>query len=162
MLLNCENIWLQINNTITDNTFILGVIYCHPKDKKFFISALNDKLVKLDNMTHKYYIIGDINIDVNTSYISNNSTLFLNMLNRNRIYSLIDKPTCVTGSLSTTKDHILTNDTSNIIYPCIFLSEIRNHFPVGCLVACHKMNSNNNKQKFKTTKYVHVQKQKQI
>ena len=55
-------------------------------------------------MTCKYYIIGNFDIDVNSSNISNNSTLFLNMLNSNGIYSLIDKPTPVTGSLSTTID----------------------------------------------------------
>ena len=27
LLLNCENIWLQINNTITDDTFILGILH---------------------------------------------------------------------------------------------------------------------------------------
>ena len=52
-------------------------------------------------------------------------------------------------------DHILTNDTSNIIYPCIFLSEISDNFPVGCLVAHYEINSNNNNQKSKTTKYVY-------
>ena len=30
---------------------------------------------------------------------------------------------------------IITNDTSNIIYPCVFLSDISDHFPVVCLVA---------------------------
>ena len=54
--------------------------------------------------------------------------------------SPIDKPTRVTGSSSTTIDHILTTDTSNIIYSCIFLSKISDHFPVGCLVAHHKIN----------------------
>ena len=77
------------------------------------------------------------------------------MLNSNGVYSLIDKPTRVTGSSSTTQDHILTKNNSNIIYPCIFLSEISDHFPIGCLVAHHKINSNNYNQKSKTTKYVY-------
>ena len=117
-------IWLQISNTIADDTFILGLIYRHPKgNEKNFISALSDKLVELNNIAHKYYIIGNFNTDVNTNDISNNSALFLNMLNSNGVYPLIDKPTRVTGSSSTTQDHILTKDNSNIIYPCIFLSE---------------------------------------
>ena len=66
-------------------------------------------------MTRKYYIIGDFNIDVNSSDISNNSALFRNILSSNEIFSLIDKPTCVTSSSSTTIDHILTNDTSNTL-----------------------------------------------
>ena len=155
LLLNCENIWFQINNMITDDTFTLGVIYHHPKDnEKNFIFTLNDNLVKLNDMIQKYYIIGDFNIDVKTSNISNNSALFLNALNSNGVYSFIDKPTTVTGSSSTTIDHILTNDTSNIIYPSIFLSEISDHFPVESLVAHYKLNSNNNNQKSKTAKYM--------
>ena len=63
-------------------------------------------------MTCKYNIIGDFNIDVNSINISNNSTLFLNILNSNGIFSLIDKPTHITGSSSTIIDHILTNNIS--------------------------------------------------
>ena len=108
-------------------------------NKKIFILALNDKLVKLNNITHKFYIIGNFNIDVNSSDISNNSAPFFNMLNSNGVYSLIDKPTHVTGTSSTNIDHILTDDTSNIIYPCIFLSEISDYFPVGFLVPIIKL-----------------------
>ena len=54
-------------------------------NEKNFILALNDKLVELNNMTCEYYVVGDFNIDVNTSAISNNCGLFLNMLNSNGI-----------------------------------------------------------------------------
>ena len=83
-------------------------------------------------MKRKYYIIGDFNIDVNTSDVANNSVQFLNMLSSNEAFSLIDKPTRVTGNSSRTifVDHILTNDTSNIIPSCIFLSDISDHFPM--------------------------------
>ena len=97
-------------------------------------------------MTRRYYIIGDFNINVNLSDISNNGALFLNMLNSDGVYSLIDKPLPVTGSSSTTIDYILTNKSSDIIYLCIFLFEFSDHFPVGCLVAHHEINSNNNNQ----------------
>ena len=30
---------------------------------------------------------------------------------------------------------IITDDISNIVYPCVFLSEISDHFPFACLVA---------------------------
>ena len=40
LLLNCEGIWLQICNSITDDTFILGVIYRHPKGNKKFLFRL--------------------------------------------------------------------------------------------------------------------------
>ena len=54
-------------------------------NEKNYTLALNDKLVELNNMTREYYVVGDFNIDVNTSAISNNCGLFLNMLNSNGI-----------------------------------------------------------------------------
>ena len=45
---------LKICNTITDDTFTLGVINRHHKGyEKFFISALYHKSVKLNNMSRK-------------------------------------------------------------------------------------------------------------
>ena len=55
-------------------------------------------------MTRKFYMIGDFNINVNSSDISNNSALFLNILSSNGVFSLTDKPTRLTSSLSTTID----------------------------------------------------------
>ena len=137
MLLNCENIWLQIYNTIMDDTFILGVIYRHSKgNEKSFISAL--KLVKLNNMTRKYCIICDFNVNVNSSDISYNCALFFSILSSrpNGVFSLIDKSTRVNSSSSTAFYRpYFKNNISNIIYSCIFLSEISDHFTVKCLVA---------------------------
>ena len=42
---DCEDIWLQISDINTQETFILGMIYRHPgTDTKNFIDAFNDKL----------------------------------------------------------------------------------------------------------------------
>ena len=49
-------------------------------------------------------------------------------------FSLIGKPTRMTNTSQTFTDHILTNDTTNIIYPIIFLSEITDHYPVACVL----------------------------
>ena len=57
------------------------------------------------------------------------------MLASNGAFLLIDKPTRMFGEPRTLIDHIVTNDTSNIIYPCMFFSDISDHFPVACLVA---------------------------
>ena len=107
-------------------------------------------------------LINDFNIDVNKSNISINSALFFNMLSSNGVFSFMDKPTRATGDSSITIDHISTNDNSNIIHRYTFLSEIKNHFSVGCLVVHRKFNSNNNNQKSKTKKYTYAQRRKQI
>ena len=42
---NCENIWMQIIDNITKNTFILGVVYRYPGgDVNSFITSFNEKL----------------------------------------------------------------------------------------------------------------------
>ena len=47
------------------NIFTVGVIYRHPgTDVISFTDAFNDKLLKM-NPKHKYYIMDDININVN-------------------------------------------------------------------------------------------------
>ena len=48
---------------------------------------------------------------------------------------LIDIPTHVSGESKTTIAHVITNDIHNVIYPCLFLSDISDHFPAACLVA---------------------------
>ena len=47
----------------------------------------------------------------------------------------IDIPTRVSGESKTTIDHVITNDIHNVIYPCVFLSDISEHLPVACLMA---------------------------
>ena len=80
----CEDVWLQISDINTQETFILGVIYRHPDtDIKNFVVAFNDKLSEL-NPKHRYYIVGDINVNVNNTSNTNSkdSDAYLNMLTR--------------------------------------------------------------------------------
>ena len=63
---NCEDIWLRISNKIGNDSFIVGVIYRHPKgDVNNFLTALNKKLDLLSNK--RYYLFGDFNINVNST-----------------------------------------------------------------------------------------------
>ena len=138
----CENIWLQISDINTQETFILGVLYRHlGTDIKNFIVAFNDKLSKL-NPKHRYYIVGDIIINVNNTSNTNSkdSDAYLNMLTSNGAFLLIDKPTRVTNTSSSNIDHIITNDNNNILYPCIFRSGLTDHFPVAFFVAKESRN----------------------
>ena len=122
---------------ITSSTFILGIVYRHPKGNvNNFITSFNEKLQQLKRgSTSKYYIVGDFNINVNPTNSSESSNNYLNMLASNGAFLLIDKPTRMFGETRTLIDHIITNDPSNIIYPCVFLSDISDHFPVACFVA---------------------------
>ena len=55
------------------------------------------------------------------------------MLHSNFAFPVTNKATRVTDISKSTIDHIITNDISNLIYPCIFLCDLTDHYPVGCL-----------------------------
>ena len=128
----CENIWIQISDKNSEEIFTVDVIYRHPgTDVKNFIEAFNNKLSKM-NSKHKYYILGDININVSnmSSTQSTYSDAYLNMLTSNEAFLLIDKPTRVTNTSGSIIDHIITNDNNNILYPCIIRSGLTDHIPL--------------------------------
>ena len=131
---NCEDLWLQIVEKSSREIFNLDIIYRHPKgDVNDFISALNEKLFQ-KKQTQKYYIHSDLNIDVNPMNCCSNASTSTQMVASNGAYSLIDKPTHITNTSQTVIDHIITNDTTSIIYPIIFLSDITDHHPVACVL----------------------------
>ena len=65
----------------------------------------------------------------------------MHMLSSNNCYTRINKPTRVGNNSNTIIDHVITKDTSNVIYPAIFTSDITDHFPVGCFVANPKLST---------------------
>jgi len=135
---DCEDIWLKISDSSSKISFILGIIYQHPKDGvNNFLEALNTKLMELNNMNNlNYYILGDINIDLTPSNkLETIQFNYTNLLASNAALQLINKPTRVTKTSKTIIDHIITNNISNIIHPCIFLSDLSNHYPVACIIA---------------------------
>ena len=131
---SCDDLWVHITDRRFGETFILGVIYRHPKgDINSFLSTLNNKLLQI-NPNQKLYITGDLNLNTGTNSNSQHKSSFFNTINSNGVYSLINKPTRLSRSSSSTIDHILTNDTSNVILPCIILHDLTDHFPIACII----------------------------
>ena len=131
---DCEDIWINIKKQNTNQYFVIGVIYRHPSGNVTnFISALNHKLSQLK--CKKFYILGDFNINLLSTKFADPSSEYLNMLWSNSTFQLINKPTRVTKQSTTIIDHILTNDTTNVIYPLILLSDITDHYPTACIIS---------------------------
>ena len=57
---------------------------------------------------------------------------YLNTISSNGACSLINKPTQVTNVSQTIIDHIVTNDSTHVIYPVIFLSDLTDHYRIAC------------------------------
>ena len=96
---------------------------------KDFSDYLNNSISELNDTKSYYFILGDINI--NTSSQSNNIvTNYLNMLDSNSVAFLINKPTRVTDTSSSTLDHILTNENRLRISPFVLNHVITDYYPV--------------------------------
>ena len=82
----------------------------------------------------RYYLFGDFNINVNSTVNNEGGLNYLNTISSNGAYSLINKSTRVTNVSQTTTDHIVTNDSTHVIYPIIFLSDVTDPYPIACCV----------------------------
>ena len=60
--------------------------------------------------------------------------MYLNMISSNGAFLPIDKHTRVIGNSRSIIDHVITNDISNTIFSCVFLSDISDHFPIAIIV----------------------------
>ena len=60
--------------------------------------------------------------------------MYLNMISSNGIFLPIDKHTRVISNSRSIIDHVITNDISNTIFSCVFLSDISDHFPIAIIV----------------------------
>ena len=60
--------------------------------------------------------------------------MYLNMISSNGAFLPIDKHTRVLGNSGSIINHVITNDISNTIFPCLFLCDISDHFPIAIIV----------------------------
>ena len=78
----------------------------------------------------KFYIFGDININMIRSNVNDRIKFYIDQLQSVNCHNIIDKPTRVTMSSATLIDHIYTNDFDNVLLPGIILSDVSDHFPI--------------------------------
>ena len=65
-LYGTESISLKIWNNNSTKTILIGSIYRHPtEDSNKFLDDFSDCMEKLADKKKRFYIIGDINIDIN-------------------------------------------------------------------------------------------------
>lgn len=143
----CEDIWVSVSSPNHNVNYVVGTIYRHPSSNPKLFSEYLDKVLTQLNSSNKYYfILGDININLNLTS-SKITTNYLNTLNSNGVVSIINQPTRVTPSSATTIDHILTNETRCTLTPGVIEYDITDHYPTMVLVS-HKQPSKQHKPKF--------------
>ena len=87
----CEDIWIKITCPITNSIFIIGTIYRHPiTNVQNLLDRLNLMLMKLNDTSKHFFILGDKNINTSPQQISNSGSDYTNMLLSYGIASVID------------------------------------------------------------------------
>ena len=133
-LTTCENEWISVTCPFTQTEFVIGCICRHPSSKlQPFCDCLSDSLANLNEANKKYFILGDIDIDLPSDTISDS---YKNILAEYGVVALINKPTRITSTSATTLDHILTNTFRYQLFPGIINYDLTDHSPVYVEVSC--------------------------
>ena len=129
-LTNCENLWLKIAMK-NNKEIILGVLYRHPRaDINDFQEKLGENICKLNNLKLKYYICGDINIDLLRGSTNIKIQEYIDMLVSLGCSSLVNVPTRISATCSTLLDHLYTNDLENRLSCSVLEYDISDHLPI--------------------------------
>ena len=89
-LYGSESIWLKIWNNNSTKTILIGSIYRHPtKDSNKFLDDFSDCMENLVDEKKIFYIIGDINIDINRTNQNNpQADRYMQVIASNGAFSL--------------------------------------------------------------------------
>ena len=132
----CEDLWVSLKFSGVQRTVVIAVIYCHPRtDSNDFIETLNNKLGEIDRNKNDFYLMTDINLNINESDCSLCSINYLFMLESDGVFQLTTKPTRVTKNSASLTDHIFTSALSNPIFPEIIFNDISDHLITYCAIS---------------------------
>ena len=136
-LYGTESIWLKIWNNNSTKTILIGSIYRHPtEDSNKFLDDFSDCMEKLVDEKKMFYIIGDINIDINrTNQTCPQADRYMQVITSNGAFSLITKPTRITDKTASVIDHIITNDTAHSILPRVIPTSLTDHYAIMCKIS---------------------------
>ena len=98
---------------------------------------------RLNNKKIRAVIMGDINIDLNSSEYTSSQSKYLNVLKSNGFSDLITKPTRVTATSRTTIDYILSNNYDSVLTPGVFSFKLADYYPMFCKISTPINKSNN-------------------
>ena len=132
-VLDCEDLWVTVKINNTEKVF--GVVYRHPSNNfAQFHTALKHTLITPNKQKLKYYICGDVNINLLDYDIKSNIKEYSDMLFSLGCIPLIKYPTRITQTSSTLIDHIYTNEICQKNTTHIIQDNISDHMPVSILL----------------------------
>ena len=114
--------------------FAVGIDYRHPSQFEIneFMECFSNSLSDLFKSKNVYYILGDFTINIHQDSSTTYANDHINLLLSHRAFPLITKPTRVTVKSATIIDHIISNDTINVLYPGIIQTDVTDRYPIFC------------------------------
>ena len=128
-----QALWIEIESLKSKN-IVCGVIYRQHNDPEQFLQYVDFTLEKLSSSDKVVYLMGDFNIDLLKSEISDYSQNFLLSLQCYSFFPVIDKPTRVYNNSATLIDNIFLNRFDHKISGGNIVSDISDHYSQFCFI----------------------------
>ena len=121
---------IEIGDCKNNNAIIVGSIRRHPRQNIFNFECAFANSIKALKAKQNYLVFGDFNIDYMDSNSITSVSNYVNHINNLGCAQLIDKPTRICNTTSTTIDHIYINVTfTSDISAAIIRHDISDHLP---------------------------------
>ena len=127
---SCEDVWVEIGLD-KNESLLVGCIYRHPSyDLKCFEESYVN-ILKSFKSSQKYVVLGDFNIHYDKINKLSGISDYAHQVQSVGCIQLIDKPTRISESCSSSIDHICTNwaHTSQVT-PTIIYDDISDRMPI--------------------------------
>ena len=136
---NCEDVWVEL--TLKNNvTLIVGSVYRHPNNTANDIKTFEDafiSIIKSFKTYQKYLVMGDFNIHYDKIDTSKTIEDYANHINSVGCVQLINKPTRICATCSSTIDHAYINSTcASNVSTLILQEDISDHLPLCVKYRC--------------------------
>ena len=125
-----ESLFIEIINPTSKNTIVGTVYRAHRTDIHLFLSDLDHCLNTMSSENKNCYISGDFNLDLLKYNTVNVIGDFLNTIQTNNLYPLIDRPTRITPTSATLIDNIFTNVLTHQIKSGVCVNYLTDHYPI--------------------------------
>ena len=133
----CEDVWIKIGLD-KNETLIVGSIYTQRITSNVFkMHTMYIHVLKSFKPSQKFSTLGDFNINYDKTDNLHNILSYANHLHSVGCVQLINKPTRITTTSSSTIDHIYTSSALiNQVTPTIICDDISDHLPVCAEFKC--------------------------
>ena len=138
-VIDCEDVWVELILKNSD-TLIVGSVYRHPNNTANDIKTFEDALIsiiKSFKTYQKYLVMGDFNIHYDKLDTSKTIEDYANHINSVGCMQLINKPTTICATCSSTIDHVYINATcASNVSTVILQEDISDHLPLCVNYRC--------------------------